>query len=361
MDGLAETRLKSFDGWRVFGSESPRYPVKSPFLLLVTLLILPVFASASDTTRFINPGDIWPDDRGLHVNAHGGGILKLGDTWYWFGEYRSKVREPGRRAVSCYSSTDLVNWTFRGLPIDMGPPEGRTERWVLERPKVFYNAKTRKFVMWMHVDDVVGEDTSPYAAALIGIAVSDTVDGKYEWVRAFRPFGLESRDIGQFVDDDGTAYVIFESRPSGGFYIAKLTDDHLDVAEQTAFIKAPIEGGALVNHEGSYYLLGSHLTGWDPNPNLYATATDLKGPWSEFKHIAPPETKTYRSQSTMLLKVAGTEQTSVIFMGDQWRKDALWDSRYLWMPLEIGGGKAWLPEPKPWTIDVKTGRVTVKP
>ena len=36
----------------------------------------------------------------------------------------------------------------------------------------------------------------------------------------FRPLGYESRDIGQFVDDDGSAYLIFESRPSHGFYIA---------------------------------------------------------------------------------------------------------------------------------------------
>ena len=84
-------------------------------------------------------------------------------------------------------------------------------------------------------------------------------------------------------------------------------------------------------------------------------ATSLKGPWSEFKDMAPPETKTYNSQSTMMLKVVGTKTTSVIFLADQWRPRAQWDSRYLWMPLEIGAGKLWLPEPKPWTINVQTG------
>lgn len=65
------------------------------------------------------------------------------------------------------------------------------------------------------------------------------------------------------------------------------------MAEQTAFIHAPIEGGALVRHEGLYYLLGSALTEWAPNPNKYATATSLTGPRSEFRDIAPPETNTY--------------------------------------------------------------------
>ena len=61
----------------------------------------------------------------------------------------------------------------------------------------------------------------------------------------------------------------------------------------------------------------------------------------------------------MLIKVVGTKATTVIFMGDIWKPKELWDSRYLWMPLEIGDGKLWLPEPKPWSINVKTGVVSV--
>jgi hypothetical protein len=51
----------------------------------------------------------------------------------------------------------------------------------------------------------------------------------------------------------------------------------------------------------------------------------------------------------------GSKKTSVIYMGDMWWPPALDDSRYLWMPLEIGDGKLRLPEPRPWTIDVNTG------
>jgi len=107
-------------------------------------------------------------------------------------------------------------------------------------------------------------------------------------------------------------------------------------------------------------MIGSALTGWNPNANKYATASKLEGPWSEFKDIAPPETNTYGSQSTMLLKVAGSKTTSVIFMGDMWRPKTHWDGRYLWMPLEIGDGKLRLPEPKPWRINVNTGEVAIE-
>jgi hypothetical protein len=223
---------------------------------------------------------------------------------------------------------------------------------VLERPKVFPNAKTGKFVMYMHIDGAY------YQAARVGVAVCDTIDGKYRFLRSFRPLGQESRDIGQFLDDDGSAYLIFESRPTGGFFIAKLSDDYLDVAESTCFIEAPLEGGAIVHYDGLYYLIGSALTGWHPNPNKYATAKSLAGPWSDFQDIAPPWMRTYGSQSTFLLKVVGSNKTSVIYLGDMWRPGAHWDGRYLWMPLEIGGGKLRLPEPRPWSIDVASGVTT---
>jgi hypothetical protein len=57
----------------------------------------------------------------------------------------------------------------------------------------------------------------------------------------------------------------------------------------------------------------------------------------------------------MLVKVAGANATTVILMCDQWHPRRQWDSRYLWMPLEIGAGNLRLPPPQPWTIDVATG------
>ena len=124
-------------------------------------------------------------------------------------------------------------------------------------------------------------------------------------------------------------------------------------------VKAHMEGGAIVHFNGLYYSIGSALTGWNANPNKYSTAPTLEGPWTEFRDIAPKETNTYGSQSTMLIKVTGTKKTTVIFMGDIWRPKTQYDSRYLWMPLEIGDGKLWLPKPQPWKLNIKTGEVTL--
>ena len=314
---------------------------------------------AADPLRTsIQPGETWPDNRGLHIQAHGGGILRVGETYYWFGEDRGGGRGrqfPRLHPVACYSSKDLTNWTFRRQVVRGEPPESYPSgNFILERPKVFHNAKSGKYVMYVHLD------YGRYTYARVGVYVCDTVDGDYRFVRSFRPLGKESRDIGQFIDDDGTSYLIFESRPTKGFYIVRLADDYLGVAKEGHFIHKPLEGGGLVHYKGLYYVIGSYLTGWRPNANQYAVAKSLAGPWSEFKDIAPPETNTYGSQSTMMLKVAGSKKTTVIFMGDQWRPGNLGDSRYLWMPLEIGDGKLRLPKPQPWKLDIHTGEVTLQ-
>lgn len=89
---------------------------------LVVSLSLP--AQAVDIDPTINTRAIRPGERGELLSAHDSGILNLGDTWYWFGEHRPGDVAPGRKFISCYSSADLVNWKFHGLPTGMTALEG---------------------------------------------------------------------------------------------------------------------------------------------------------------------------------------------------------------------------------------------
>ncbi len=316
---------------------------------VLAVAFLPQIGAAA-THALIHPGAVWHDTQGQVIEAHGGGVLHFGHTWYWFGTDRNPDLNPAKRYVSCYSSRDLIHWRYRGHALALSDPEHLGHHWVLERPKVYYSPKTHKFVMYMHLDN------AHYSYAHVGVAESNRITGPYHFVRSFQPLGLQSRDIGQFVDNNGKAYLIFESRPSGGFYVVQLSPSRLSVEKPAAaFFHIPLEGGALVHYHGRYYVMGSHLTGWSPNPNVYASAPKLSGPWTKFRKIAPSSRDTYGSQSTFLLKVTGTKTTSVIFMGDIWRPKALWDSRYLWMPVKIRNGKMTLPAPAPWTINAKTG------
>jgi hypothetical protein len=59
----------------------------------------------------VKPGAIWQDTNQEVINAHGGGLLKRGKNYYWYGEIRGKSASEG---VSVYSSKDLVHWENKG-------------------------------------------------------------------------------------------------------------------------------------------------------------------------------------------------------------------------------------------------------
>ena len=95
-------------------------------------------------------GGVWYDDNGYHVNAHGGGVLRDGDSWYWFGEHKI-YGDFGNRAfvgVHCYSSKDLVNWMDCGISLSVTNEVGHDIEagCIIERPKVVRNDKTGKYV-----------------------------------------------------------------------------------------------------------------------------------------------------------------------------------------------------------------------
>lgn len=247
----------------------------------------------------------------------------------------------------------MVHWQFCSEVVKLKNPDphlfGRD--WVLERPKVLYNRFTHRYVMYAHIDG------RGYSIARVAVFISRAIAGHYRFLRSFRPLGHQSRDIGMYQSRDGKAYLLFEDRPSG-FHIAELSHNYLSVKKDICLIPVHLEALGLVHYHDLYYVVGSHLTGWANNPDVYATAKTLRGPWSRFHNIAPPQTRTYDSQSGYLLKITGTRNTAVIYMGDRWNPAQLWNSRYIWMPLKIGKGQLRLTRPRCWRINVHTGVVT---
>ena len=85
----------------------------------------------------------------------------------------------------------------------------------MERPKMLYNDKTGKYVIWFHADGNTPESTgdSNYAKAKAGIAISDNVNGPYKLLgsymlasdydnHGFDSVGGHVRDMNVFKDDD---------------------------------------------------------------------------------------------------------------------------------------------------------------
>lgn len=319
-------------------------------------------AQTATTNNAIVPGEVWNDTEGNPINAHGGGILYHEGTYYWYGEYKKgktilpkwatwECYRTDVTGVSCYSSQDLMNWKFEGIVLpavkddsshDLHPSK------VLERPKVIYNQRTGKFVMWAHVE------SADYSKACAGVAVSDSPTGPFTYLGSFRPNNAMSRDQTVFVDDNGRAYQFYSSENNATLYISELTDDYLRPSGRFTrnFIGQSREAPAVFKHNGKYYMLSSGCTGWDPNQAELAVADSIMGPWKVIGNpcTGPDADKTFYAQSTYVQQVMG-KKDCYIAMFDRWNKKDLENSRYVWLPISFENGKITIPWRDQWNFD----------
>ncbi|KAL5187474.1 hypothetical protein HKD37_05G013143 [Glycine soja] len=298
------------------------------------------------------PGRIWLDTDGNPIQAHGRGILydERSRTYYWYGEYKDGPTYHAHKRASArvdiigvgfYSSKDLWTWKNGGIVLLAAEETNVTHDLyksnVLERPKVIYNEKTRKYVMWMHIDD------ANYTKAAVGKAISDTPDGAFEYLGSQRPHRYESRDMTVFKDEDGVAYLIYSSEENNVLHIGPLTEDYLNVIPvmRRLFVGQRREAPPVFKHQGTYYMITSGCTGWVPNEALVHAAESILGPWETMGNPCVGGNKmfqivTFLAQSTFVLPLPGFPG-SFIFMADRWNPADLRDSRYVWLPLIVEG------------------------
>ncbi|QKW24012.1 RICIN domain-containing protein [Kitasatospora sp. NA04385] len=305
------------------------------------------------------PGQAWTDTADAPLQLHGLGIVKAGSTWYGFGEDKTgeSSADTSFQGIACYSSTDLAHWTPQGPALgrqssgDLGPNR------IVERPKVLYNAATKTYVMYLHIDD------RGYGERKVGVATSSTPCGPYTYRGSFRPLGQMSLDIGLFQDTDGTGYLLTEDR-ANGLRIDRLSADYLGVDSTVHLFPGQngqgedFESPALVKAGGRYYLLGSHLTGWGTNDNVYSSAPSLTGPWEPFRTFTPVGTRTYDSQTANIVPVQGSAGTTYVYAADRWNLADLGASPSIWLPMTISGTTVAVGWQNAWSLDPATGTWT---
>jgi hypothetical protein len=306
------------------------------------------------------PGELWLDTEGKPIQAHGGGVLYQRGTYYWFGENKDAQTEPGLLrsvdvvGVNCYSSTNLCHWKNEGLVLPAVPDDPSHDLHpsrVVERPKVIYNDRTDTFVMWMHID------TPDYQYARTGVAVSKLPTGPYEYLGSFRPNSADSRDMTVFKDEDGAAYLLHASEWNKTLYVARLSDDYLRPVGESArdLVGQEREAPAVFRHAGRYYLITSGCSGWAPNAAEYAVSDSVMGPWVPQGNPCVGSREematTFRAQGTFVLPVHG-RAGAFIFMADRWNPQSLRGSRYVWLPIELSGGRLTIRWHDAWDLSI---------
>lgn len=323
---------------------------RQTLLLTVLCIALLAFPALRGWAQSIKPGNTWNDTSGSSINAHGGCVVYHDGYYYWFGEQRSTNKSDG---ISCYRSKDFYSWTKMSRAVS--PTGSKTDEnrdiasgRTLERPKVIYNEKTGKWVMWIHWEN--GDD---YGQAKVAVCTADKVEGPYKLSDVFRPNGCDSRDQTLFLDTDGKAYHIYSTNMNSNTNCECLSEDFLTPLEgYSVQLKGRrYEAAAIFKAGETYYGLFSGCTGWNPNPGRFMWTYDLMDEtWqapADFKAsdgstginfcVDNNKNTSYQSQSNFVFAVPGKDKCFV-YMGDRWSSSNIQSSKHIWLPLSVRSG-----------------------
>ena len=213
--------------------------------------------------------DIYDTD-GRVVNASDGGIIFADGKYHLYGQalrdlpegYRGAGGQVTETGVVMYCSEDLVKWEYEGVVLSCEEGELRAPM-RFERPKIIYNEKTGRYVLWCHYVEYPGGHGFEKGKGEIGVAVSDSVNGCYRWLGHFRPIDDDGvvRDRTLYKDSDGTAYLIFDrdisliEKANRCLYIVKLSEDYLSCTDEYRRIDPAYRREAAILYHGGYYYM----------------------------------------------------------------------------------------------------------
>jgi hypothetical protein len=277
----------------------------------------------------------WLDSTGKFIHAHGGQIFLDGGVYYWVGTTEKLAPNYLSEGINCYRSTDLNTWTFvheifHNTSVVVTSNKHAYPPWRIERPKVLYDEATKEFVMWFHLD------TSSFSLTSVGVAKCSSVCGDYQWVSEFEPDGLSSYDMGLY-QDNTDAYLV-RSVQNSYCGISPLTSTYEGTTSQHIVSQGPKMEGNCMFKLSTYYLVGSHLTGWAPNAAILCVtpnnSTLVNAKWSSCNNPTTSST-TYGSQSTFVTRFHDTtnKKYAFMFMADIWNAPNVETATYLWLPI----------------------------
>lgn len=134
--------------------------------------------------------------------------------YVWYGEHDNFNMErdgyvngkfnPG--GIASCSTNDFITWKNEGIMMNYvnvtDMIRGSLGPFKLERPKVLFNELTKRYIMWMTINNESGD------LGMAGVAVSNFANGPFDFIRSFYPDGNQTRDQTVFQDSNGTAFLV---------------------------------------------------------------------------------------------------------------------------------------------------------
>ena len=353
-------------------------------MMVANLLLRLSFATTARRTSFL-PGVPWPDTSGATIDAHGAGLLTVGDQTYWYGSQRhghpnvpNGTHYP-KYAAYCYpppppdaaaaaashlgvlthsvtlgdgytegvnlyvADGDLYNWKRIGLVF----AANETGAHCLERPKVIQCPGSGKYVLW-------AKGFTPDGNVKAVVATAETALGPFKLLDPAQPFyapaNTSMADATLYVEagergEKGVPWLFWRSR-NQGFLAARLQSDCTAIEAGVPPISVASkqhEAPAVFHYNRRAYLWTSATSGFQANAAqlLVSQSGSLAGPWVADGNPTKDST-TFDSQSTYVLRnpsFMSAEKTPTLpqflYLGDRWETKTTNFGRYVWLPLFI--------------------------
>jgi hypothetical protein len=351
----------------------------SKVVLFSSLVALSGVEQAYSQSHNIKNDTFWDTQDGEPIYSQGGGIFRFEDPetgkekFFWYGvrydeaeRYRedpSVTYNRGNRfnSVTCYSSTDLVNWESEGdaLTREEAYSNGGPNRWPwLGRLGVAYIEEAEKYVMIIQ-----------YGAGIL-FATADEPTGPFEWYRRrdmTETIGTPNTgDQTVFTDPDtGTSYLVYSyGQGRNKIYISEIgvKDGVIDLLDSKQVYRGSgREGNCMFKYKGKYYLAASQLYGWDASLAYYLVADDIRGPYRPENNMkvldGAEEDYAHITQTGFFVTIKGSQENTVVYCGDRWAAFAGNGLGYnQWVPLSFDDSTPYFNSLNSWDFHVPTGQ-----
>jgi hypothetical protein len=365
----------------VFKQKTSNHSAIVMLLLLAFTIGGGKFYSARAQTRNIKNDVFWYTKNGLPIRSQGGGIFKFANPitgenkYYWYGVYYKEadtyrndpsvtLKENTFESVTCYSSTDLVNWTFEADVLtkeELQKQNDYRKTWV-GRLGVAYIPELKKYAMFVqHGSEVL-------------ITTSDTPTGQFSWHQQISMKDMigttNTGDQTVFTDEDtGKSYLIYSyGQGRNKIYVSEIgikngKVDLLDCNE--VFRGQSREGNCMFKYKNKYYLAASNIYGWDSSLAYYLVSDDIRGPYTAANKDmlvmnGTSDDYAHVTQTGFFVSVKGSKQETIVYCGDRWANFAGNGLGYnQWFPLSFEGHTPYFNSLGSWNLNAKTGEWNV--
>lgn len=348
-------------------------PTLTSFLILVFIFFISIINNLIAQNNNIKNDIFWNTKDGQPISSQGGGIFKFADPktgvqkYYWYGvhygeadSYRNAPfitqKNATFKSITCYSSIDLINWTFEGDVVTTDEVNKSGKTWV-GRLGVTYIKELNKYAMFVqHGSEVL-------------ITLSDFPSGQFTWhqkINMEKMIGTSNTgDQTVFTDEDtGKSYLIYSyGKGRNKIYVSEIgvKEGKVNLLDCTQVFKGESrEGNCLFKYQNKYYMFASNIYGWDASFAYYLVADDIRGPYlpanemlvingasDDFAHV---------SQTGFFFSVKGSKQETIVYCGDRWANFAGNGLGYnQWCPISFDGKTPYFNSLNSWNINAKTG------